>query len=85
MTKSISVPLLYINEIIYTRKFNPNKMLDQSLKDQVKSLFASLKNQYTFQVNVSSSHPSRAELLALLADVAECSNQINVRCKKANN
>ncbi len=82
MTKSISVPLLYINEIIYTRKFNPNKMLDQSLKDQVKSLFASLKNQYTFQVNVSSSHPSRAELLALLADVAECSNQINVEVQE---
>jgi NADH-dependent peroxiredoxin subunit F len=53
-------------------------MLDQSLKDQVKSLFASLTNNYTFKVKVSSTHAGRDELLALLTDVADCSDKVDL-------
>ena len=35
-------------------------MLDQALKDQVKGIFAGLKNNYTFQISVAPSHPSKA-------------------------
>nr|WP_320117854.1 alkyl hydroperoxide reductase subunit F [uncultured Marinifilum sp.] len=53
-------------------------MLEQSIKTQVTDLFSSLKNQYTFQIKVASSHPNREELVSLLSDVASCSNQVNV-------
>jgi alkyl hydroperoxide reductase subunit F len=53
-------------------------MLDQSLKDQVSSLFQGLKSNYTFRVKVSPAHPSRAELMGLLQDVASCSAKINL-------
>lgn len=53
-------------------------MLNQALKDQVKTVFAGLKNNYTFQVTASASHPSQPELLNLLEDVASCSDKIDV-------
>lgn len=59
-------------------------MLDQSLKNQVKSLFASLNNLYTFQVKVSAVHPNRDELLALLNDVADCSDKVSVTVEDGN-
>jgi alkyl hydroperoxide reductase subunit F len=53
-------------------------MLDQSLKEQVKSLFAALKNNYTLHIAASSNHPNRDELINLLNDVADCSDKIKV-------
>lgn len=54
-------------------------MLNQGLKDQVKAVFAGLKNNYTFQVTAAASHPSKADLVSLLEDVASCSEKINVQ------
>ncbi|WP_163718169.1 alkyl hydroperoxide reductase subunit F [Mangrovibacterium lignilyticum] len=54
-------------------------MLNQALKDQVKGVFAGLKNNYTFQVTVADAHANRADLLSLLEDVASCSDKIAVQ------
>jgi len=53
-------------------------MLEQTIKNQVIDLFTSLKNQYTFQIKVASSHSSRNELVFLLEDVASCSEKVSV-------
>ncbi|MGQ1910713.1 alkyl hydroperoxide reductase subunit F [Marinifilum sp. RC60d5] len=53
-------------------------MLEQSIKTQVTDLFASLKNQYIFQIKVASSHPNREELISLLTDVASCTDKVNL-------
>lgn len=53
-------------------------MLEQSIKDQVKGLFANVKNKYTFQVEASSNHPKRNELTNLLENVASCTDNIGV-------
>eukprot|EP01029_Cantina_marsupialis_P014047 TRINITY_DN310_c0_g3_i1.p1 TRINITY_DN310_c0_g3~~TRINITY_DN310_c0_g3_i1.p1 ORF type:complete len:528 (-),score=111.04 TRINITY_DN310_c0_g3_i1:41-1624(-) len=53
-------------------------MLEQTIKNQVIDLFASLKNQYTFQIKVASTHPNKEELVSLLTDVASCADQVNV-------
>ncbi|NOU59902.1 alkyl hydroperoxide reductase subunit F [Marinifilum caeruleilacunae] len=53
-------------------------MLEQQIKNQVIDLFKSLKNQYTFQVQVSSTHKSKQELISLLKDVASCSDQVKL-------
>ena len=53
-------------------------MLEQTIKKQVIDLFSSLKNQYTFQINVASSHSNKEELVSLLEDVASCTDKINV-------
>ncbi|HWS01556.1 MAG TPA: alkyl hydroperoxide reductase subunit F [Prolixibacteraceae bacterium] len=50
-------------------------MLEQGLKDQIRSLFEGLKANYTFQVKVSPAHPNRDELTGLLQDVASCSDK----------
>lgn len=52
-------------------------MLDQNIKDQVKSLFNSLANRYTFQVSVAAAHPNKDELLALLEGVSSCSEKVD--------
>ncbi len=49
-------------------------MLDQALKEQVKSIFANLEAHYVFDITVAKQHESRSELLELLNDVAECSS-----------
>jgi alkyl hydroperoxide reductase subunit F len=54
-------------------------MLDQALKDQVKGIFAGLKNNYTFHITVAPAHPSRAGLKSLLDDVASCSDKLDVQ------
>lgn len=53
-------------------------MLEQSIKTQVTDLFIALKNQYTFQIRVASSHPNKEELISLLTDVASCADQLSV-------
>lgn len=52
-------------------------MLDHAIKDQVTSLFQGLKNKYTFQIQVSETHPQKGELVDLIADVASCSDKVN--------
>ena len=51
-------------------------MLEPALKEQLKGIFAGLEADFTFDISVSASHESRAELLELLSDVAECSDHI---------
>ncbi len=53
-------------------------MLEQAIKDQVTSAFGHLKSNFTFQVNVSSDHSKKEELIELLNDVASCSDKITV-------
>lgn len=54
-------------------------MLDTELKEQLRGIFAGLEAEYTLDVVVSSGHESREELLALLQDVAACSEKISCR------
>ncbi len=53
-------------------------MLDQSLKDQVVSLFKELKNSYTLKIKVASDHPSKNELTELIHEVASCSEKVDL-------
>ena len=53
-------------------------MLDTSLKDQLKNIFAVLEAQYTLDIAVAPQHESRQELTEMLADVAECSQRTRV-------
>lgn len=59
-------------------------MLEQALKDQVKTLFASLSNKYVFQVQVAENHPSRQELIDLLEDVVSCSDKLSLTISSGN-
>ena len=52
-------------------------MLEQALKDQVKSLFSGLKHKYTLLLNVADAHSSRADMLSLIEDVASCSEHVS--------
>ncbi len=54
-------------------------MLEQAIKDQVKQVFANLKNDYTFAVEVADNHPSKNELVNLLDDVAACSEKVETQ------
>lgn len=57
-------------------------MLDQNIKQQVTGIFAELKNDYTFKVQVSEHHEKRNELLELLEEVASCSPKLKVELAK---
>ena len=50
-------------------------MLESALKEQLKGIFAGLEANFTFDISVSSSHENKTELLELLGDVADCSDQ----------
>jgi alkyl hydroperoxide reductase subunit F len=52
-------------------------MLEQSLKNQIITLFEGLKSNFTLQIAVHPSHPSREELINLLQDVASCSSKVS--------
>ncbi|MBS2097571.1 alkyl hydroperoxide reductase subunit F [Carboxylicivirga linearis] len=56
-------------------------MLEQALKDQVRSLFANLQNSYSFVVTVANDHKSKNDLVSLLQDVASCSDKVEVIVK----
>jgi len=60
-------------------------MLDSSLKDQLRTLFADLKNDYIFDISVSDQHESYNELTGLLNDVASCSDKISAKINTGNN
>jgi alkyl hydroperoxide reductase subunit F len=59
-------------------------MLDNALKEQVKSIFANLSSSYIFEVYVSDDHESRDELLELLEETASCSEKVQVRLNKGD-
>lgn len=59
-------------------------MLDQALKDQIKSVFGGLKSNYTFRVSVAPAHPNRDELVSLLEEVASCSEKVNCIVEQGN-
>ena len=52
-------------------------MLDSSLKEQLKSIFAGLENNYTLAVTASPQHDSREELMDLLRGVEACSTMLS--------
>lgn len=52
-------------------------MLEQGLKDQIRSLFEGLKSNYSFRITVSPTHESREELIGMLQDVASCSDKVD--------
>lgn len=54
-------------------------MLEQSLKDQISTLFAALQSEYVFKIEAAPAHPNKEELTELLTDVASCSSKI--RCE----
>ncbi|MDR2681299.1 MAG: alkyl hydroperoxide reductase subunit F [Tannerella sp.] len=60
-------------------------MLDNTLKDQVKSIFVNLSSSFIFDVYVADDHESRQELLELLEETASCSEKLQVRLNKGNN
>lgn len=53
-------------------------MLDEGMKNQVKSVFADLVSFYTLDVHVSPLYETRNELMELLGEVASCSDKITV-------
>ena len=53
-------------------------MLDNSLKEQVKAVFANLESEYIFDVYASKGSDSYNELVDLLEDVASCSDKLSV-------
>lgn len=57
-------------------------MLDKSLLDQITQLFAGLKSEYIFRIEVPNSHPSNTEMIELLEDVASCSSKIKCEAHK---
>jgi alkyl hydroperoxide reductase subunit F len=59
-------------------------MLDDALREQVRSVFADLSASYTFDVYVSDDHESRGELLELLNETASCSDKIQVRTNRGD-
>jgi len=59
-------------------------MLEQALKDQVRTLFANLKNSYSFVVAVADDHISKNDLVSLLQDVASCSDKVEVIVESGN-
>lgn len=60
-------------------------MLDNALKEQVRSIFSNLSSFYIFDVYVSDDHESRDELLELLEETASCSEKIQVRLNQGDN
>jgi alkyl hydroperoxide reductase subunit F len=59
-------------------------MLDNELKEQVKSIFAGLQANYVFNISVAPNHASRKELLELLEEVAASSGNITCRIQDGN-
>lgn len=59
-------------------------MLDNTLKEQVKSIFANLSSSYIFDVYVSDDHESRGELIELLEETASCSEKLQVRLNQGD-
>jgi alkyl hydroperoxide reductase subunit F len=59
-------------------------MLDSALKQQLKEIFSGLVSEYIFDIQVSSNHDSRNELIDLLAETADCSEKISLNITEGN-
>lgn len=57
-------------------------MLDTSLIEQLRGIFAGLENDYTFDISVSENHPNRSQLLELLNDVISTSSHLSLKENK---
>ncbi len=53
-------------------------MLDSALKEQLKTIFASLSSQYTLLVELHPDHPKGAEMVELLRDVEQTCDKIEL-------
>lgn len=60
-------------------------MLDNSILEQVKSLFADLKSDFTLKSSIDPTHEKAGELAAFLSDVSSCSDKLSVEESKADN
>lgn len=58
-------------------------MLDTSILDQVRGIFAQLEANYTFEIKASDSREEAPELTAFINDVASCSDKISCKTAKA--
>lgn len=54
-------------------------MLDTTLIEQLRGIFAELQNDYIFDVSAAENHPNRGQLIELLNDVASVSDHLSVR------
>ncbi|MDR0332797.1 MAG: alkyl hydroperoxide reductase subunit F [Dysgonamonadaceae bacterium] len=59
-------------------------MLDSALKQQLKEIFSDLVSEYIFDIQVSSNHDSRNELIDLLTETADCSEKISLNITEGN-
>lgn len=53
-------------------------MLAENLKNQVRGLFASLKNEYKFLLEIPEGHAKASEMRSLLTDVVSCSDKLSL-------
>ncbi len=60
-------------------------MLEQSLIDQVKTVFAGLQNSYQLDIVSNPAHPNKEELVTLLQEVAACSDKISISVADGEN
>jgi len=58
-------------------------MLDQAIIEQVTGIFAQLKNEYTFQIQVAENHPKKTELTELLSEVVSTSPKLKMENKSS--
>ncbi|MDR3094524.1 MAG: alkyl hydroperoxide reductase subunit F [Bacteroidales bacterium] len=59
-------------------------MLDTSLKEQVRSIFATLKAKYVLNVITPPKHESKEEMIELLGDIASVSEHITYHVQSGN-
>lgn len=59
-------------------------MLDQSIRQQLVSIFAGLQSEYIFQIDVRPDHPKRDELTGLLEEVAASSGKLRCEVRDGN-
>ena len=60
-------------------------MLDNGLKEQVRSLFSSLENQYILRAKVSDNNSQKDDLISLISDLADVSDKIKIEIEKGEN
>ncbi len=58
-------------------------MLDQSMKEQVRAIFENLHSQYELRLYISTDHPLKGDVTALLSDVAEASERISFKSEES--
>src|SRR5690606_11265321 len=59
-------------------------MLDNSLKEQLKAIFANLESEYQFDIYASQDHESYSELVELLDDVVASSPKFSLQINEGN-